>query len=712
MSDNPPPPTREDYIGPNARNPFGNELATRPVGAIANAEQQKSIAEVQARMIIARANPRDPIRCMDLILRDCTRPTLAEKALYQYARGGSSISGPSIRLAEAIAQRWGNIASGIKEMSRSNGYSECVAYAWDLESGYYDERQYQVRHWRDTKQGGYALTDERDIYELIANMGQRRKRAVLLTVIPGDVVEAAQDQCDQTLHVTADTSPEALAKIAAAFEQFGIVRTQIEKRCQCRLEAIRPAQVVQLRKIYASIKDGMSDAADWFDAPNGAWAATDRAHEANKPPQTTRQQSSQTGAAASAGAEGGPVQGHGQTVLGQTGGGTPPTNTERDSAGVAWNERLHASSKARNTDGTWRARRGADKEAASEQRQDEPTSGGLFGDETQQQNSPAQPGPQSGTASAAAVSDEPRSGGEAEASAGHLAPFEAWLVDGEGNPIADADGVIEAIRDPVTFARTYMEALSNEFPGTIDLFKVANKEALVAATIASTEVAPILAGAVKDAGGAGLAIDPAFVPPPTKSTKAEFESYLARLKTVASAWTTDAAITHGVAVNTPIYEAPDFPAPYRMKAKGIIADRREAVKPAPARGAAEPTLNDIAASMTEDLKSFDKATDIEAWKSFGKIATELTRLKDGAPDLYDRVTRFAERRRLELLAAQMTAKVRATTTLAACDGITTDKWCIATYLDLQKNADDLAQQVKMDSRAHRATLEEGQTATG
>ena len=98
-------------------------------------EQQRAIAEVQARMIIARANPRDPIRAMEKILNDCTRPTLADHAIYQYARGGTDIRGPSIRLAEAIAQRWGNIASGIKEMSRSGEYSECIAYAWDLEFG-------------------------------------------------------------------------------------------------------------------------------------------------------------------------------------------------------------------------------------------------------------------------------------------------------------------------------------------------------------------------------------------------------------------------------------------------------------------------------------------------------------------------------------------------------------------------------------------------
>ena len=229
-------------------------------------EQQRAIAEVQARMMIARANPCDPIRAMEKILNDCTRPTLADHAIYQYARGGTDIRGPSIRLAEAIAQRWGNIASGIKEMSRAGEYSECIAYAWDLELGYYDERQFQVRHWRDTRQGGYQLHDERDIYELIANFGQRRKRAVLLTIIPGDVTEAALEQCERTMSAGADVTPDGIKKLVEAFAEIGITSPQIEARIQRRLDAIRPAQVVMLRKIYTSLKDGMSESADWFDA--------------------------------------------------------------------------------------------------------------------------------------------------------------------------------------------------------------------------------------------------------------------------------------------------------------------------------------------------------------------------------------------------------------------------------------------------------------
>ena len=254
----------------SADNPFtAGEIAVNAGagnGGLVSVESQRAVAEVQARMMIARANPRDAIRAMERILNDCTRPTLATSAVYQYARGGTDIRGPSIRLAEAIAQRWGNLASGIKEIARHGEYSECVAYAWDLETGYYDERQFQVRHWRDTRQGGYRLTDERDIYELIANMGQRRKRAVLLTVIPGDVTEAALQACEKTMTAKADTSPDGIKRLLDAFAEFGVTQPQIEARIQRRLDAIRPAQIVMLGKIFNSLRDGMSDAADWFDA--------------------------------------------------------------------------------------------------------------------------------------------------------------------------------------------------------------------------------------------------------------------------------------------------------------------------------------------------------------------------------------------------------------------------------------------------------------
>jgi hypothetical protein len=89
---------------PRDANPFtAGEISTNAgsSGGLVSVESQRAVAEVHARMMIARANPRDSVRCMDRILNDCTRPTLAKSAIYQYARGGTDIRGPSIRLAES-----------------------------------------------------------------------------------------------------------------------------------------------------------------------------------------------------------------------------------------------------------------------------------------------------------------------------------------------------------------------------------------------------------------------------------------------------------------------------------------------------------------------------------------------------------------------------------------------------------------------------------
>lgn len=256
----------------NAINPYKSETenypARAPQNAVAEATSAREIAEVQAAMAIAKRFPRDPREAMDRILNACTRPTLAEKALYSYSRGGTDITGPSIRLAEAMAQAWGNLQFGIRELNQEAGVSTVEAFAWDIETNTRQTKVFQVSHIRNTKKGSYALTDSRDIYENVANNGARRLRACILGIIPGDVVEAAQAQCEETLHANADTSPEGLKKVLAAFEAFGVTKEQIEKRIQSRLEAIRPAQVVHLKKVYISLRDGMSTPEDWFEQPS------------------------------------------------------------------------------------------------------------------------------------------------------------------------------------------------------------------------------------------------------------------------------------------------------------------------------------------------------------------------------------------------------------------------------------------------------------
>lgn len=223
--------------------------------------------EVQAAMIIAKRFPRDEVEAYNRIIRACQRKSLAEQAEYEYPRGGQKVSGPSIRLAEALAQNWGNIDYGVMELEQKEGSSEMMAYAWDLETNTRATRVFSVKHWRDTKKGGYKLTDSRDIYETTANFGARRVRACILEIIPGDVVEAAQEQCNITLR-SGNKEPliDRVRKMVGAFEkEFSVTKDMIEKFLGCASEAFSENDFVRLRKVYRSLKDGMAKREDYFE---------------------------------------------------------------------------------------------------------------------------------------------------------------------------------------------------------------------------------------------------------------------------------------------------------------------------------------------------------------------------------------------------------------------------------------------------------------
>lgn len=263
----------------NELNPFGNQEIEPVGGAVAAAGEAREIAEVKAAMAVAQMYPRDQRKAMDRILNACARPTLAKKAQYAFARGGQEITGPSIRLAETIAQGWGHLQYGMRELSNVGGASEVEAYCWDLESNVRKSIQFTVSHVRNTRNGSYALTDARDIYENVANNGARRVRACILAIIPGDVVEAAEAACDQTLRSNIEISPEKNAKLLEGFAAFGVNKEAIEKRIQRRMDSILPAQVVSLGRIYNSLRDGMSKPHEWFDvAPEGAKVTDDVAN--------------------------------------------------------------------------------------------------------------------------------------------------------------------------------------------------------------------------------------------------------------------------------------------------------------------------------------------------------------------------------------------------------------------------------------------------
>lgn len=235
-------------------------LAQSDAAAVARATQ-----EIQAALVIAQRCPRDEVKVKAKILQACKRRELAEVSEYQYSRGGTKITGPTIDLLRAVANRWGNLRYGWEEKDRSGGISSVRCFAWDMQTNSQAERTFKVKHWRDTREGGYELKDERDIYEMLANSAARRVRACLEEVIDSDIINAAVDECRLTMK-NGETTPLADRAVAmvSAFQEFGVTATMIEVKLGNNLAAVSENQLAQLRRIYKSLKDGVGNREDFF----------------------------------------------------------------------------------------------------------------------------------------------------------------------------------------------------------------------------------------------------------------------------------------------------------------------------------------------------------------------------------------------------------------------------------------------------------------
>jgi hypothetical protein len=236
-------------------------------------EQSRAIAEVQAAVVVAMQNPRDKSRAIEEALQSCRTREVAENAFFKFPRGGASVSGETIHLARELARCWGNIDYKIAELSRDDdgGSSEMMAIAWDLETNARSSLTFIVPHLRDKKGGAERLTDVRDIYENNANMGARRLRECIFAILPKYLVQAAADECRNTLETrNAEVPlPKRIADALAAFAKIGIDKSRIEAKLGATSK-FTAVDLANLQISYKSITRNEISADDEFPRIDGA----------------------------------------------------------------------------------------------------------------------------------------------------------------------------------------------------------------------------------------------------------------------------------------------------------------------------------------------------------------------------------------------------------------------------------------------------------
>lgn len=165
-------------------------------------EQSRAVAEVQAAVTVALQFPRDMQRAYAEMRAACGRLRLAECAFYDVPNRGR---GPTVHLARELARIWGNLDYGVRELARDDelAMSEVQAYAWDQQTNVRSSRTFQAPHAKMVGKGAAkrreTLIDLDDIYRNNQNVGAKAVRQTIMSILPRDFIEEAQDICHRTL---------------------------------------------------------------------------------------------------------------------------------------------------------------------------------------------------------------------------------------------------------------------------------------------------------------------------------------------------------------------------------------------------------------------------------------------------------------------------------------------------------------------------------
>lgn len=240
-------------------------MAAQTMNSVQLATNAREIARIQGEIYMAKQFPRNYQQALVNIQAVCSRPSLASSAVYQYAKGGTQVYGPSIRLAEQLARCWGNVRSGWETQEELPERCVVRTYAYDVETNVQAERIFTVPMIRHTRQGDVKLTDPRDRYEMCANQAARRLRACILEVLPVDIIDYAVDQCKQTIESNVRITPETGTQLVDAFKKFGVNKAQIEALIQRHLDALDARSYLRLQTIWTSLSDGSGKPDDFFD---------------------------------------------------------------------------------------------------------------------------------------------------------------------------------------------------------------------------------------------------------------------------------------------------------------------------------------------------------------------------------------------------------------------------------------------------------------
>jgi hypothetical protein len=213
-------------------------------------------AQIDTQVATARAYPRSIRQAIGNILSLATldEQTAAE-CIYALKRDGKPLRGPSIRLAEIVAQQWGNNTSAARvvQIDRVNKLIVAEGIFIDMQTNSISRASVQRRI---SKRDGGLFSDD-----MIAMTGNAAcsiaKRNAILAGVPKGVWRQAQEAAEKVIRGDVLTLVERRDTAVKAFAIFGLSADQVYQVMNVKgIDDINIDDLVTMKVIYTSLKSG------------------------------------------------------------------------------------------------------------------------------------------------------------------------------------------------------------------------------------------------------------------------------------------------------------------------------------------------------------------------------------------------------------------------------------------------------------------------
>ena len=262
-----------DNGGAIVRQDFGSSQSQAIVEAASSTMAAQAKAAVEARYIMAMRKPRNFDDARSALMKECKRPYFAQVAKY-HKPIGKGIEGPSIRFAEAAIRCMTNIYPEVSTIYDDREKRIVRVAVTDLECNVTYHKDIVVDKTVERQNGsGREIVSERlntsgkKVFIVLATEDEmlnkenalvsKALRTCALRLIPGDLIDEAMATVEETLAAGDRVDPDAKKKaLLDAFDSIGVKPSQVAEYLGHGTDAIQPAEITKLRKIFAALKDG------------------------------------------------------------------------------------------------------------------------------------------------------------------------------------------------------------------------------------------------------------------------------------------------------------------------------------------------------------------------------------------------------------------------------------------------------------------------